>query len=166
MARLDELLHLGIRDAELLRQLPDDRDTATGELVDVLGEEPPLDPRLAVELCDLVHRCLDARGHISDPSQSLGHGVGTLTESDQLPTGVGQFGKLEGCLGPEFAEAHQRFLGLGGVADQGGERHLGLLEICGCVDRLHSAGHRGSTTRERTTDPDLEGGAGQREAFL
>jgi hypothetical protein len=38
----------------LFRELPDDRDAASGELVDVLGEQAPLDPRLAVEFGDYI----------------------------------------------------------------------------------------------------------------
>ena len=109
LAGLDQLLHLGIRHAELLRQFPDDRDAAAGELVDVLGEQPPLDPRLAVEFGDLVDRRLDARRDVADAPQGLGHGVGALTEGDQLAAGVGQFRELERRLGTELRAGGRGF---------------------------------------------------------
>jgi hypothetical protein len=37
--------------------------------VHILGEQPSLHPRLAIDLGDFMDRCLDTRGHVADAAQ-------------------------------------------------------------------------------------------------
>ena len=143
----------------------DDRDAPARELVDVLREEPPLDPGLAVEFRDFIDRCLHARGHIADSPQGFGHRVGGFTKGDQLAAGIRQFGKFKRRLRSEFAELGEGLFRLSRIADQGGERYLGLLEVSGRIDRLHTDADCRRAARESRTDTRLESGASHREAF-
>ena len=73
--------------------------------------------------------------------------TGTLTEGDELTSGIGEFRKLERRLGRELAELGESLLGFACVTEQRGECHLGLLEVCGGSDRLDSHAHGSCATR-------------------
>jgi hypothetical protein len=86
--------------------------------VHVLGEQAPLDPRLAIDFGDLIDRCLHARRHVADAPQGFGHGVGGFPEGNQLAAGIRQFGELEGRFRAQLAEFGQRLFGHRRVAYQ------------------------------------------------
>ena len=94
------------------------------------------------------------------------HGVGGFTEGDELASGVGQVGKLEGRLCAELAEFGECLFGLGRIANHRGEGDLGLFEVGRSGDGFGADPHGGSSTRQRGSDGRLECGSRHAESLL